>query len=286
MILSVFGDESADGRQERVFAVSGVHGSAAEWNKAIEKWSRITRGEEFHAADWEKAGRYQEVLELAEFLGSCGLIAGFSVSLDLVAFCEIFPNSLRDSGYYQCFSKVLGVHASNAKQWNNRVRADHYCRDPLVELEFTFDHRKGSEGNAGTLYSAFINQPEWKDANILSGKVSFDSRSNPRIQIADLVAREAMRELDRRISSPDKRQRKPFIALQRLEAFKFIELDRRYCIELRDLVQTSGDEPRYWEWLRNTGRVQHGKPMDNFGNRFSHYMYQINKEAVENAKRQ
>lgn len=153
-------------------------------------------------------------------------------------------------------------------------------------MEFTFDHRKGSEGNAGTLYSAFINQPEWKDANILSGKVSFDSRSNPRIQIADLVAREAMRELDRRISSPDKRQRKPFIALQRLEAFKFIELDRRYCIELRDLVQTSGDEPRYWEWLRNTGRVQHGKPMDNFGNRFSHYMYQINKEAVENAKRQ
>lgn len=281
MMLSVFGDESADERQERVFSVSGLHGSASEWNRAIEGWIKLTKEEEFHAADWERAGRYREVIDLAEFVGSCGLIAGFSVSLDLIAFCEVFPENLRDSGYYQCFSKVLQIHSDNARQWNERVSANPNCGDPLITLEFTFDHRQASEGNAGTLYSAFINQPEWKDANILSSKVSFDCRSNPRIQMADLVAREAFRELDRRVSSPHKKRREPFLALERHGAFKFIELDRKYCIELRGLVQASGDEPQYWEWLRNTGRVQHGKPMDNYGNRFSFYTYLINKEALE-----
>lgn len=281
MILSVFGDESSDERQQRVFAVSGVFANSIEWGKAVEGWVQITKGEEFHAADWETAGKYKEYMDLAQFLGECGLLGGFSVGLDLISFSEIFPNNLRDTGYYQCFSKLLDNHARSAKQWNERVTADPGCGDPLVELEFTFDHRKVSEGNAGTLYSAFINEPEWKNANILSGKVSFDCRRNPRIQIADLVAREAMKELDRKISTPSQVKREPFIALEQREAFKFIELTREYCLRLRDMVEASGEEPRYWEWLRRTGRVQHGKPHDNYGNRFSYQIYVQHQEALE-----
>jgi len=280
MILSVFGDESSDGRQERVFAVSGVCGSAAEWNRAIEEWEEITKGEEFHAADWEAAGRHEVYCSLAEVIGK-GTVAGISVSLDLVSFSEIFPNHPRDTGYYQCFSKVLETHAFNTAKWNKRVAADPSCGDPSLELEFTFDRRKPSEGNAGTLYSAFKNQPEWKNADILSGKVSFDCRTNPRIQIADLVAREAMKELDRKISKPHQEKRKQLVALEHLGAFKFVELDRDYCLRLREQVQKSGDEPGYWEWLRRTGRVQNGKPHDNYGNRFNYYIYIINREALE-----
>lgn len=280
MILSVFGDESSDERQERVFAVSGVCGTSAEWNKALEEWAQITKGEEFHASDWEAAGRNAEYCLLAESLGK-GNVAGFTVSLDLVSFGKVFPNHLPDTGYYQCFSKVLDVHTSNTLEWNKRVAADPSCGDPLFELEFTFDHRKASKGNAGTLYASFINQPEWKDANILSGKVSFDSRTNPRIQIADLVAREAMKELDRKISTPHLGKRKQLISLERRGAFKFVELGMDHCLSVREQLQKSGDEPGYWEWLHRTGRVQHGKPHDNYGNRFSYYNYLLHKEALE-----
>lgn len=280
MILSVFGDESSDERQERVFTVSGVCGTSAEWSLAIKEWMQITKGEEFHASDWETAGRHDEYCALAESLGR-GIVAGFTVSLDLISFSEIFPNRLRDTGYYQCFSKILDVYTSNAAQWNNRVAADPSCGDPSFELEFTFDHRKASQGNAGTLYASFVKQPEWKDANILNRKVSFDCRTNPRIQIADLVAREAMKELDRKISTPGLKKRKQLVYLERRGAFKFVELDRNYCLCLREQLQKNDDEPGYWEWLRRTRRVQHGKPHDNYGNRFSYYIYLLQKEAQE-----
>jgi hypothetical protein len=287
MVLSVFGDESSDQKQERVFAVSGVCGSSDEWEKAVAGWVAITKGEEFHAADWEMAGQFKEYMELAEFIGSCGLIAGFSVALDLVAFTEVFAAPLRDTGYYQCFTKVMEIHASNTLQWNDRVRCDPSFREPPIELEFTFDHRKVSEGNAGTLYTAFINLPEWKDASILSSKVSFDCRTNPRIQIADLVAREAMKELDRKICDPSQRQREPYLSLERREAFRFIELRKQYCLALQDLTESSGEEPRYWDWLRRTGRVQNGKLHDNFGNRFQYQIYVQTREALQkNGKKQ
>lgn len=281
MVLSVFGDESSDQKQERVFAVSGVCGSSIEWGKAIAGWVELTKGEEFHAADWELAGRYQECKALAAYLGECGFIAGFSVALDLIAFREVFPNNLKDSGYYQCFSKVIETHTRSTMQWNDRVASDPSFGEPPIELEFTFDHRKSSEGNAGTLYSAFINEPEWKDANILSGRVSFDCRTNPRIQIADLVAREAMKELDRKVSLSSRGKRESFIALEKMEAFKFIELKKDYCLRLRDLAESSGEEPIYWEWLRKTGRVQHGKLKDNFGNRFNFQIYMQTRDSLE-----
>jgi hypothetical protein len=281
MILSIFGDESSDQKQERIFAVSGVSGSSIEWEKAIAGWIRLTKGEEFHAADWEMAGRYKESKALAEYLGDCGLVAGFSVALDLVSFREVFPNHLKDSGYYMCFSKVIETHTRSTIQWNDRVASDPSFGEPLIELEFTFDHRKASEGNAGTLYSAFINEPEWKDANILSGKISFDCRTNPRIQIADLVAREAMKELDRKICASERGKRESFIALEGREAFRFIELKKDFCEKLRALVESSGEEPPYWEWLRRTGRVQHGKPHDNYGNRFNYQIYVQSQEALE-----
>ena len=57
MILSVFGDESADETKQRVFAISGVFGLESEWLRAEAAWTALTNGEVFHAADWEYAGR-------------------------------------------------------------------------------------------------------------------------------------------------------------------------------------------------------------------------------------
>ena len=51
MVLSVFGDESADETKQRVFAMSGVFGLESEWLRAESAWTALTKGEVFHAAD-------------------------------------------------------------------------------------------------------------------------------------------------------------------------------------------------------------------------------------------
>ncbi len=52
-MLSVFGDESADETQQRVFAVAGVIGSEGAWAELEAKWVTRNGGIPFHAADCE-----------------------------------------------------------------------------------------------------------------------------------------------------------------------------------------------------------------------------------------
>ena len=61
--------------------------------------------------------------------------------------------------------------------------------EPYHPVEFVFDHRRETEYNAGLLYSHFVNREEWKDGSkLLTSEISFGSRTNPRIQMADLWA--------------------------------------------------------------------------------------------------
>jgi len=53
IMLSVFGDESADETQQRVFAVAGVIGSEGAWAELEAKWVTRNGGIPFHAADCE-----------------------------------------------------------------------------------------------------------------------------------------------------------------------------------------------------------------------------------------
>jgi hypothetical protein len=278
MIFSVFGDESADEQKQRVFAVSGVIGTAAEWQSAIEPWVERTGGEEFHAADCEHEKKHDLYRDLAQILTHSN-VAGIGISLDLISFKELLPYALPDVGYYQCLSKVMGTHIRMAKQWNERVDANPGCGEPKIELEFTFDHRIESEGNAGYLYSSFMNQPEWEGV-ILNSKISFETRRNPRIQIADMVARETMKDLDRKIGPKKFPERKSKIALAAENHFKFQELDRDYCLRLQEAVKEQKPEPGYLEWLQQTKRIQNGRPHDNWANRFAYFAWKENQDIL------
>ena len=97
MELSVFGDESSDEARQRVFAISGVFGTASEWERADHGWNALTLGEAFHAADWERAGRKDEYKALAQFLAA-GPVAGVVYALDLAAFNECYPGHIARSG--------------------------------------------------------------------------------------------------------------------------------------------------------------------------------------------
>ena len=283
VILSIFGDESSDETKQRVFAVSGVFGNKAEWALTEEAWLKRTSGTVFHAADCEYEKNFELYKDLTQILAS-GYVAGVSIALDLTVFREFFPDALADVGYYQCFTKVIAGHARTAREWNARVAANPECGDPLVELEFTFDHRIESEQNAGRLYSTFINQPEWRNSAILDGKISFESRKNPRIQMADLVAREAMKDLDREVGPVKFPRRKSMLALAANDHFKFVKLDRDYCEQLKSgmaqlELETGFNREGYLQWLQDTGRVQNGHLHDNWYNR-AMYLAWLDNRAI------
>lgn len=273
MVVSVFGDESSDETKERVFSVSAIVGTDDEWATAESAWRLATKGEVFHAADWEHEGRLDDYKAAAVALASSP-VAGFAWSMDLAAYREFFTDTLPDVAYYLMFTKAINGVSREWRLWNDRVRATPEGRDPIISrVEFTFDHRKQSEGTAGSIYSTFINQPEWRESTLLDTKVSFESRSNPRIQMADLIAREGMKDLDRFLGPVKYPERKSKIALAAKNHFRFLEFRRdyfeKYAQVMADLERNDSDfnAESYGKWLYDTGRVQGDHVHDTMTNR-------------------
>jgi hypothetical protein len=173
MIVSVFGDESHDETKQRVFAVSGVFGTEAEWETVITPWLEYTKGEEVHVADWEHKGRKNDIKALTQILAKSD-VAAFAVSLDLCSFREHLGEAMNEMGYFKCLTDILRIMMTETENYNPRGPSQ-----PITGLEFTFDHRKPTEGNAGTLYQLMATLREWDDAEVFSSKISFDTRSNP-----------------------------------------------------------------------------------------------------------
>lgn len=247
MVLSVFGDESADETAQRVFAVSGVLGTEDEWIETEAAWMAATRGEVFHAADWEHAGRHDEYKALVEVL-TAGEIGGIVYALDLVAFDTVFPDTLRESAYMKCFTRVVTNTASTAEKVN-ASRPD----NQFSKVEFTFDNRPQTKFSAARAYGAFIEEPGWTAASLLADKLSFECRSNPRIQIADLIAREGMKDLDRSVGPVAFPERPAKIALEMSRKFRFFSIGRAELEEERvrhaELEKDGVTASAYHAWL-------------------------------------
>lgn len=271
MVISIVGDESSDETHERVFSVSGVVGTDAEWAEAEALWIEATHGEEFHAAEWEHAKRFDDYKAVTQAL-IASHVAGVVMSMDLAAYRSVIPNQLPDAGYYACYTKLITGLTREWHSWNERAIASPESGEPLVaEVRFTFDHRQESASNAGRIYAAFKDIEKPERSELLGADVSFDSRKNPRIQMADLVAREAMKDLDRRVGPNSYSKRKSMIALEESGHFKFIEFRRDYFERLAayvaDIDRNEDFLRRYGQWLTDTGRVQNGHVHDTWQNR-------------------
>lgn len=284
-MLHLFGDESSDETKQRVYAVSGLLGTDHEWKLVEDAWLARTGGKVFHATECETEyahdpdpNKHKENLalykDLTEILVN-GSVAGISMALDLVSFREFFPDSPADVPYFKCLSDLLTVFSNLTRENNTKPPEEWEFGE--AHIDFTVDDRRESKNNVGLLYAAFINQPEWADDNAcLGAKLSFATRQNPRIQMADLVAREAMKELDRKVGPVKRPRRKSWLALQESQKFKFQERDRTYCERWRDGMAQLGAETGmtsegYSRWLADTGRVQKGRPHDNMANRIEYF---------------
>ncbi len=207
-MLSVFGDESADGAKQRVFAVAGVIGSEDMWQQLEAEWITRTNGTPFHARDCDSDQEdYANVphaenkalyRELVIMLANSGL-GGWGFAIDLAAQRRVFPDA-PDISYYKGFLEVLQAMRNCA--FNNQET-----------VKFTFDMRRESEHNAGLLYGMFREMPEW--SQVMFSEVSFAcSRDQPRLQAADLFAREAMKLFDNSFGPIKREPRKSWLALR------------------------------------------------------------------------
>jgi hypothetical protein len=279
MIVSVFGDESHDETKQRVFALSGVLGPEYAWDGAVGEWLKCTKGTVFHAADAEHQGQHGLYKDLTQVIAKSEL-GGFTAALDLVSFHEFFPDPVVDAGYFKCFTDILWMVASNVEKYNSQCPPQ-----SRATLQFTFDHRKQTEGNAGALYAMLSTLPEWDNTSIFNSKIAFDCRDNPRIQIADLVAREAMKELDRKITNVPPRRRASCDALLSTGRFVFVERDREYCENWRQQMNTlmaenGMSQEGFRRWLKENRRVQNGVYPDNAGTRLEYMVWLEGKPGL------
>jgi hypothetical protein len=157
-----------------------------------------------------------------------------------------------------------------------------------VRLEFTFHSRLESDGTAGTIYKMFRTLPEWVGTSVFHTTVGFEKGSEPRLEMPDLLAREAMKELDRKIINARPKARRSYRALRDAEMdgtkkFIFTEHDRVYCERWGDSMNQPESQvmlEEYEQWLAQTGRVQNGRQHDNMANRALFYTWLENREEL------
>jgi hypothetical protein len=115
-------------------------------------------------------------------------LVGHCAVLSLEDYRAAFPSDLSDAPYYWCFSDVVRALGEVA-----------YLSVPREPIEFTFDQNPEREYNAALLYDYAANLSESPLREVFADKVSFATRRTVGIQVADLIAGEAMKNLDNRI---------------------------------------------------------------------------------------
>jgi len=254
-MLSVYGDESSDETKRRVFAVAGIIGPEEAWERLEANWIIRTDGVAFHANNCDSdQGDYMGephaenkalYRDLTQMLAASGL-GGWAFVIDLAAQQTIFPDA-PDIAYYKAFLEVLQAMRTCAANNNEKVK-------------FTFDSRRESEYNAGELYRMFIELPEWQQYTF--AEISFAcSREHPRIQVADLFAREAMKAFDNRFGPTRRSPRKSWLALRDTDRFHIEAISEDWFRSLKEqlprLEESVGmSQSDYVKWLREY-RLQH-----------------------------
>lgn len=268
-MASMFGDESADEKAQIVFAVAALVGLDSQWEMAVGEWLKITKGEEFHANKWESKRGRDSYNDLAQVI-SASRLRGQGVALDLQKFRAAFPDlQSQDWAYHKCFIEVVDKLIKVSAELGYKA------------LKLTFDRRQG-QGTTNLLYNSIIAQREWADAFSFANEISFADRKNPRIQMADMFARETMRGFLCALN--DESPREPFRILgssDRRIWFDFLVEDyfAQWRDGLRELERTTGLHAEgYIAWIK------HKSMQDNLNSRIR-YMLWKDAEALRSENR-
>jgi hypothetical protein len=274
-VLHVFGDESADAKEERAYAVAGVIGRQEEWDSLDVLWKERTGGMPFHSSDCEAGRRAYEGIsnikrmslyrDLVRLLASSRLM-GFAVAIDLQGFQTYFEDSFSTVPYELGFRRVVMHFAELA-----------YKMVPRETVDFTFDLNNRTNPSTAALYEWIITVPEWeyKYAPSLAPDIRFAAREKyVGLQAADMWAREGMKHFDNFFIGPRKYrfERQSSQKLRATNRFSYEFLTREFfenwrskSEELEKITGITRDD--YAKWLARS------KLVDNPVNRARYLMY-------------
>ena len=182
-MLTVFADESHDGKKERIFVVAGVMGTQEEWdrlkpiwNDRLKRhpWKRQLEKLSFHAVDCDSDEEDFEGIsheenqklykELVMTIAEANLV-GFGAIMDLIAYRRYFPNYMANAPYQRCFHRVVTWFAQNT-----------YMYQPGRQVKFIFDVDPPNNFSSGILCDNLANLGNWKYAQQLFEELGFASR--------------------------------------------------------------------------------------------------------------
>lgn len=264
VVIFVYGDDSSDEKKERVSAIGIIIGSKESWDLFEPKWVARNKGIPFHARDCESdQGDFKKFdhkenktlyRDLVTMLAESDL-GGLGTAIDIAAQQKIIPNSL-DFTYYRAFVEMLTKISRFAARYGEIAK-------------FSFDISSENEYNAGQIYSYFReNEPEMFQH--FHPEISFaPAREYPRIQVADLMAFEAMKALDHTVG-PIKRIRKSWEVLRETKRFETMSYSKDWFTDFKRDYERLGQELNvkaedYSQWLQEKRRF------DNVSNRL-HFM--------------
>jgi len=270
-MLSVYADDSSDGKRERIFVIAGIMGTQEEWDVLEVDWKRCTNGKIFHATDCKagygvykgipKGHRDKEYRDLINILVQTKMW-GYGVAVDLKGFKTFLPEALYDAPYYHCFMRVLFYFTNKASMII-----------PQQMVKFTFDINPKTRYNAAFSYENFLkNHKDWERNSIIE-EVSFATNSTVGIQVADLFAGETMKYCDERFGLNRRPDTASIYELLKTGRFKCDYVGSEYFQKLKNHIDNfkQNYSPKEYEdynkWL-----LKHRRK-DNTENRTKFLMY-------------
>jgi len=246
IMLSVFGDESHDEKQQRIFVVAGVAASQEVWDAFTPVWIDRLGGKIFHAAQCEagrgefkgmsKEERSKLHKDLAKILARANII-GLGIGIDILAYRDIFPDVPRYMCYYMCFVPLVLLFGTKASEI-----------DPQQKSKFYFDQNPQTDSHSLKLYDHMINFPEVRFSSYFD-EISIADRKQVGIQCADLFAREVMKDIDNRHLGGIKYNiRKSWKILFGTHSFVYLYRNREWLLSLKKKYENL-NQPKLGEWL-------------------------------------
>ena len=264
----VYGDESHDPNQQRVYAVTGVIGGQADWDAVESRWLKVTGGKTIHAADLEsdrgdfKNIPHEDNLQLYRSLVTIladSPLMGYSAVIDLVAYKIFFPDVVENVPYVHCFRRVLEHFGKLA-----------HVLIPQDKIQFKFHTNIKTQFTASELFYEYRKLAS-QDYDQYFDEIEFISMESTGIQIADLYVRETMKHGFKHFNG-DHSFRGSFKRLIDTKRFKADYFEKEYWEDYRnklpEIEKTAGiTRDDYMKWLKEKGLA------DNSVNRTSFVAY-------------
>lgn len=251
-MLTVYADDSADAKGDRIFAVAGIMGTREEWDALEVDWLTRTGGIIFHSTDCEfgygdykgisREDRLKKYADLTKLLANTKLM-GCGIAIDVQGYNKYMPGAWSEGPYYQAFTDVIKYFAKQA-----------YLHIPQQTAEFIFDINHKVKYNAAFLYDNYLtNLRGWEYASALENKLGFATQKTVGIQVVDLFAREVMKYGENEFGYTKRPMRLSLKALLDTNRFKCVYVYDDWFEELRDKYESfeQVDEIRqdFQNWL-------------------------------------